>query len=194
LVKKILDEADLIYVRIELQNNINRSEEALGYVWIVFMIGLGSLLVTVVLLNASMLYGVSLTGFLALICLVGSVYVRVLYPPRLVRMKETLEQLDEVLKLGQAMPLNVRRNMARRFLQTHEDLTRDFMRWNNRISLLESYKISVGVFAVGVATLISGVVRGYHFESFLISGSITVAGVFMVLLKHRQRNRSLLQN
>jgi hypothetical protein len=191
LVKKILDEADLAYVRIELLNSINRYEEELGHVWIVFIIGLGSLLATLLLVNANMLDRAPLTGFLALICLIGPVYVKILYPPKVARMKETLEQLDDMLKLGQALPTNVRRNMGRRFLQTHEDLTRDFMRWDNRISLFESYGVSVSVFAVGLTTLIIGVIRGYLIESFFISGPITVAGIVMVLLKYRERNQSL---
>ncbi len=189
--KKNLDEADLLYVRIELLNRINRSEEALSYVWSVFLIGLGSILATIFLVNANMLDGVPLTVFFAFICLVGSVYVKILYPPRLVRMRETLEQLDEVLKLSPALPRNIKNSMARRFLQTHEDLTHDFMRWVNRISLLKSYNISVGIFAVGLASLITGILQGYPSESCVISGPITVAGVVMIFLKYRERRRAL---
>jgi small-conductance mechanosensitive channel len=202
----------LLVDRAALLRKIARCDRDLRNVHWIFWAGLFGLFVGVLLLwlavSNTTLYTIGNTRYVAdpiffgmvgvIFCflgfggLFGAVYVRIFYPSKLEKLRQSLRDLDDLLLHRKVFSPQFRRELGSDYHVHYEDYVKEVKRVRSLKSaeeLYNSYAWAGCLLAVGIFTMAKAALDGYPFEGLVVGGTIALLGAIWAFWKYRRNKR-----
>lgn len=117
--------------------------------------------------------------------LVYSIYAKISYPSRLVRLKRKLKRLNGILAHSQGFEESDLQSLLP-LEEGHKKLVGSLAVLGDSLT---AYGSSLSAFLAGFLTVIVGIAEGFVFEAFIVGGILTLLGTVWTVRKYKKRQK-----
>lgn len=119
----------------------------------------------------------------------ASVYVRIFYPSKLRKLRESLEDLDDLITYQKVFPPKLQEVLGKKHHVHYEDYVKKMKKVKSLESgrrFLESYGLPLCFIAAAVIVTIQGSLQGYPSEAISVGMFFTTASTIWIFWKYRK--------